>query len=327
MLFEGGYVEGAIKLLEAAQRHSGSPRGSTPIDRRLKHYQSLLRKINDGLSKYKQHNFPDAHETFSQLLSHTLVESRPNLRALILSYRAAASVGLQKANPAMTDCNNALKLRPSFLKARVVRARALLSMGKTEEAICDLSYARKAFPCTVIKQEYDRAQSWHEQKVKQEKILQEKNRKKAEDENRRLQQHRRKMENDRKERELQYERAKRERERKARQREREEWSRNQRRKAEEEERKREEQARQRRRRSSARGNTSHRGAHDNSRRSNRVPIRRKKELTHYQVLGVESTAADKIIKKAYRKLALKYHPDKNKSSEAEEMFKKVRLQT
>ena len=39
--------------------------------------------------------------------------------------------------------NNALKLRPSFLKARVVRARALLSMGKTEEAIRDLSYAKK----------------------------------------------------------------------------------------------------------------------------------------------------------------------------------------
>ena len=39
--------------------------------------------------------------------------------------------------------NDALQSRPSFLKARVVRARALLSMGKTEEAIRDLSYAKK----------------------------------------------------------------------------------------------------------------------------------------------------------------------------------------
>jgi len=43
------------------------------------------------------------------------------------------------------------------------------------------------------------------------------------------------------------------------------------------------------------------------------------------VLGVEARAVDKVIKKAYRKLALKFHPDKNKSPEAEEMFKKVRI--
>ena len=46
--------------------------------------------------------------------------------------------------------------------------------------------------------------------------------------------------------------------------------------------------------------------------------------THYQVLGVQSKSTDKDIKKAYRKLALKFHPDKNKADGAEEMFKQVR---
>jgi curved DNA-binding protein len=44
---------------------------------------------------------------------------------------------------------------------------------------------------------------------------------------------------------------------------------------------------------------------------------------YYKILGVERTANEEQIKKAYRKLARKYHPDVSKEKNAEEKFKEV----
>ena len=45
----------------------------------------------------------------------------------------------------------------------------------------------------------------------------------------------------------------------------------------------------------------------------------------YDILGVSRSSSEQEIKKSYRKLAMKYHPDRNKAPEAETKFKKISM--
>ncbi|HCO61734.1 MAG TPA: cytochrome C biogenesis protein, partial [Porticoccaceae bacterium] len=44
---------------------------------------------------------------------------------------------------------------------------------------------------------------------------------------------------------------------------------------------------------------------------------------YYQTLGIDKDATQEEIKRAYRKLARRYHPDVSKDTDAEERFKEL----
>jgi len=47
--------------------------------------------------------------------------------------------------------------------------------------------------------------------------------------------------------------------------------------------------------------------------------------THYEILGIQRDASTEEIKRAYRALSLKWHPDRNSSSDAQSKFQEVNL--
>ena len=46
-------------------------------------------------------------------------------------------------------------------------------------------------------------------------------------------------------------------------------------------------------------------------------------INYYGVLGISEKSSSQDIKKSYKKLALKFHPDKNNNAGSEEKFKKI----
>jgi DnaJ family protein C protein 7 len=59
-------------------------------------------------------------------------------------------------------------------------------------------------------------------------------------------------------------------------------------------------------------------------RTAELELKKSKRKDHYKILGIDKDASEHEIKRAYKKLAVKHHPDKNPGdAEAEERFKDI----
>jgi len=117
----------------------------------LRLFRSMESAKADANEAYNQGKYGESIRLFTRALELDPVNDVFN--AIILSNRAAAHMSLGDYAKAVVDCDSALKLAPSFIKARLRRARALLKMNKFRESVSDYELAMRANPSTTIAEE------------------------------------------------------------------------------------------------------------------------------------------------------------------------------
>lgn len=178
----------------------------------LKTVQKLDKAKEDGNAAFKSGRYSAAVKLYSEALQ--VDPSNKGTNSKILQNRAMARLKIKEYKAAVADCNEALKLDPTYTKARKTRAKALGESGNWEQAVKDLKELAESNP---------------EEPGIQKEI-----------------------------------------------------------------------------------------------RSAELELKKSKRKDYYKILGIEKDASEQDIKKAYRKLAIVHHPDKNPGEEeAAERFKDI----
>jgi len=98
----------------------------------LRMVQKLERLKQDGNAAFKSGRYQEAIDKYTQALD--VDAANKNTNSKILQNRALCNSKLKKWSNAISDCDKALQLDPSYTKARKTRAKALGESGNWEEA-------------------------------------------------------------------------------------------------------------------------------------------------------------------------------------------------
>jgi DnaJ family protein C protein 7 len=110
----------------------------------LRLVQKLDRMKEDGNKDYKSGRWQSAIEKYTEALEVDPLNKGTNSK--LLQNRALCQIKLKNYDAAITDCDAALKLDPSYTKARKTKASALGGSGNWEEAVRELKSLQELDP-------------------------------------------------------------------------------------------------------------------------------------------------------------------------------------
>ncbi|RMX68297.1 hypothetical protein KXD40_008089 [Peronospora effusa] len=280
-------VEDAVQILDALE--VVAPCSSHVIQLKWQ-WHDMKQLKHDGNERFNQGKYQEAVRFYSEAMQ--IDPQHQEYCAVIYCNRSAAQMGLERYRTAVYDCNEALKRKPNMPRALLRRARCYVALKMYYEAVKDFEQYLREQPGTVpadatsdVRRECNEAKAAIAKA--QEEVIQREAAKKRTERQQRHQNSRQRAEsswNDSK------------------------FYGNYRRGA----------------------NSNNRGGYGSSRfqssgGSSRASYMAPKtqRRTYYDVLGIEKTSTVNQIRKAYRKLALVYHPDKAKTSAYGDLFKEM----